>query len=65
MFSYCPRIKSICPTNGWNGDVLICTAGKFDGVPVDEIPDDKKCSAQEKIKRKAIAYEDTVKRDIK
>ena len=59
MFEYCPRIKSICPTNGWDGALLICTAGKFDGVPVHEIPDDEKCSAQEK--RKKIAYEDTVK----
>lgn len=62
MFSYCPRINAICPTNGWYEDVLICTAGKFDGVPVHKIPDDKKCSAQEKIK-KIMAYEDTVKEE--
>ena len=63
MFEYCPRIKSICPTNGWDGALLICTAGKFDGVPVHEIPDGKKCSAQEK--RMKIAYEDIVKESDK
>ena len=51
----------ICPTNGETSRGLICTAGKFDGVMVKNIPENKKCKDQEK--QKLIAHEDIVKKE--